>query len=57
MFGWVCPEGGVVCEGPLVGYESMCVCVCAKDVCIYPEQAVQAVDSHMLSVLACALLQ
>lgn len=21
-------RGGVVCEGPLVGYESMCVCVC-----------------------------
>lgn len=40
-----------------MGYESMCACVCAKDVCIYPEQAVQAVDSHMLSLLACALLQ
>lgn len=46
--------GGVVCEGPLVGYESVqCACVC-KEVCIYSEKSAQAVVSHKLRLQSSA---
>lgn len=40
MFCWICSGGitekeGLVCEGPLEGYESVCACVCALKKCVF----------------------